>query len=134
MIEMGLNYYQIKKKILRARKLVIKGTNSAGSGHPGGSFSMAEILGCLFYKYLKFDPKNPQWEDRDRLVLSKGHAAPGLFSNMAVAGYFPETEIETLRKFGSRLQGHPDLKCPGVEFCGGSLGMPWSPTWRTASR
>ncbi|MDH5697793.1 MAG: thiamine pyrophosphate-dependent enzyme, partial [Nitrosopumilus sp.] len=119
---MGLNYYQIKKNILRARKLVIKGTNAAGSGHPGGSFSMAEILGCLFNKYLKFDPKNPQWEDRDRLVLSKGHAAPGLFSNMAVAGYFPESEIETLRKFGSRLQGHPDLKCPGVEFCGGSLG------------
>ncbi|WP_299292470.1 ribulose-phosphate 3-epimerase [Nitrosopumilus sp.] len=119
---MGLNYYQIKKNILKARKLVIKGTNTAGSGHPGGSFSMAEILGCLFYKHLKFDPNNPQWEDRDRLVLSKGHAAPGLFSNMAVAGYFPESELETLRKFGSKLQGHPDLKCPGVEFCGGSLG------------
>ena len=122
MINMGLNYYQIKKNILTARKLVIKATNIAGSGHPGGSFSMAEILGCLFYKYLKFDPNNPQWEDRDRLVLSKGHAAPGLFSNMAVAGYFPESELETLRKFGSKLQGHPDLKCPGVEFCGGSLG------------
>ena len=119
---MGLNYYQIKKNILRARKLVIKSTNLAGSGHPGGSFSMAEILGCLFYKHLKFDPSNPSWEDRDRLVLSKGHAAPGLFSNMAVSGYFPESEMETLRKFGSKLQGHPDLKCPGVEFCGGSLG------------
>ncbi|EPA04795.1 1-deoxy-D-xylulose-5-phosphate synthase N-terminal domain-containing protein, partial [Candidatus Nitrosarchaeum limnium] len=119
---MGLNYYQIKKNVLRARKLVIKATNTAGSGHPGGSFSMAEILGCLFYKHLKYDPKNPNWEDRDRLVLSKGHAAPGLFSNMAVAGYFPESDLETLRKFGSKLQGHPDLKCPGVEFCGGSLG------------
>ncbi len=119
---MGLNYYQIKKNVLQARKLVIKGTNAAGSGHPGGSFSMAEILGCLFYKHLKFDPNNPQWDDRDRLVLSKGHAAPGLFSNMAVAGYFPESELETLRKLGSKLQGHPDLKCPGVEFCGGSLG------------
>ena len=119
---MGLNYYQIKKNILRARKLVIKSTSNAGSGHPGGSFSMAEILGCLFYKYLKYDPKNPTWEDRDRLVLSKGHAAPGLFSNMSVAGYFPESEMDTLRKFGSKLQGHPDLKCPGVEFCGGSLG------------
>lgn len=119
---MGLNYYQIKKNVLRARKLVIKSTSLAGSGHPGGSFSMAEILGCLFYKFLKFDPKNPSWEDRDRLVLSKGHAAPGLFSNMAVAGYFPESEMETLRAFGSKLQGHPDLKCPGVEFCGGSLG------------
>lgn len=119
---MGLNYYQIKKNVRRARKLVIKATNTAGSGHPGGSFSMAEILGCLFYKHLKYDPKNPNWEDRDRLVLSKGHAAPGLFSNMAVAGYFPESDLETLRKFGSKLQGHPDLKCPGVEFCGGSLG------------
>ena len=119
---MGLNYYHIKKNILKARKLVIKSTSMAGSGHPGGSFSMAEILGCLFYKYLKYDPKNPTWEDRDRLILSKGHAAPGLFSNMAVAGYFPESELETLRKFGSKLQGHPDLKCPGVEFCGGSLG------------
>ena len=109
---MGLNYYQIKKNILRARKLVIKSTSNAGSGHPGGSFSMAEILGCLFYKYLKYDPKNPTWEDRDRLVLSKGHAAPGLFSNMSVAGYFPESEMDTLRKFGSKLQGHPDLKCP----------------------
>ena len=119
---MGLNYYQIKKNILRARKLVIRATSTAGSGHPGGSFSMAEILGCLFNKHLNFDPANPQWEDRDRLVLSKGHAAPGLYSNMAVVGYFPESELDTLRKFGSKLQGHPDLKCPGVEFCGGSLG------------
>ena len=120
---MGLNYYKIKKNVLKARKLVIIGTTTAASGHPGGSFSMAEIMGCLFNKYLKFDPKNPQWEDRDRLILSKGHASPGLFSNLAVAGYFEPSEIETLRKFGSRLQGHPDLKCPGVEFCGGSLGL-----------
>ena len=120
---MGLNYYQIKKNILRARKLVIKGTTAAGSGHPGGSFSMAEIMGCIFYKHLRYDPKNPEWEDRDKLILSKGHASPGLFSNMAVAGYFEENKMETLRQFGSILQGHPDLKCPGVEFCGGSLGI-----------
>ena len=120
---MGLNYYQIKKNILKARKLVIKGTTAAGSGHPGGSFSMAEIMGCIFYKHLKYDPKNPEWEDRDKLILSKGHASPGLFSNMAVAGYFEEGKMETLRQFGSKLQGHPDLKCPGVEFCGGSLGI-----------
>ncbi len=120
---MGLNYYQIKKNILKARKLVIKGTTAAGSGHPGGSFSMAEIMGCIFYMHLKYDPKNPEWEDRDKLILSKGHASPGLFSNMAVAGYFEQSEVETLRQFGSKLQGHPDLKCPGVEFCGGSLGI-----------
>ena len=120
---MGLNYYQIKKNILKARKLVIRGTTAAGSGHPGGSFSMAEIMGCIFYKHLKYDSKNPEWEDRDKLILSKGHASPGLFSNMAVAGYFDQNKIETLRQFGSILQGHPDLKCPGVEFCGGSLGI-----------
>ena len=84
---------------------------------------MAEILGCLFFKYLKYDPKNPNWEDRDKLILSKGHASPGLFSNLAVAGYFDPEDVKTLRKFGSKLQGHPDLKCPGVEFCGGSLGI-----------
>ena len=84
---------------------------------------MAEIMGCIFYNHLKFDPKNPEWEDRDKLILSKGHASPGLFSNMAVAGYFEESQLDTLRQFGSKLQGHPDLKCPGVEFCGGSLGI-----------
>jgi len=84
---------------------------------------MAEIMGCIFFKFLRYDPKNPLWEDRDRFVLSKGHASPGLFSNLAVAGYFDKSEIETLRKFESRLQGHPDFKCPGVEFCGGSLGI-----------
>ena len=122
-MDMGLNYYYILKRVRQARKLVIKGTTTAGSGHPGGSFSMAEILGCLYSKFLKYDPKNPLWPDRDRLVLSKGHASPGLFSNLAVAGFFDKSEIETLRKFGSRLQGHPDFKCPGVEFCGGSLGL-----------
>ncbi|MDC0168580.1 ribulose-phosphate 3-epimerase [Candidatus Nitrosopelagicus sp.] len=120
---MGLNYYQIKKNVLQARKLVIRGTSIAGSGHPGGSFSMAEIMGCIFYNHLKYDPKNPEWDGRDKLILSKGHASPGLFSNMAVAGYFEESQLDTLRQFGSKLQGHPDLKCPGVEFCGGSLGI-----------
>ena len=120
---MGLNYYKIKRNVLKARKLVIQGTSTAGSGHPGGSFSMAEILGCIFYKHLKYDPKNPTWEERDKFILSKGHASPGLFSNMAVAGYFDISQMKTLRQFGSKLQGHPDLKCPGVEFCGGSLGI-----------
>ncbi len=120
---MALNYYHIFKKVKEARKLVIKGITIAGSGHPGGSFSMAEIMGCMYFKFLNYDPKNPLWENRDRLVLSKGHASPGLFSNLAVAGFFDKSEIETLRKFGSKLQGHPDFKCPGVEFCGGSLGL-----------
>ncbi len=122
-MDMALNYYHIFKKVKEARKLVIKGITTAGSGHPGGSFSMAEILGCMYFKFLHYDPQNPLWEDRDRLVLSKGHASPGLFSNLAVAGFFAKSEMETLRKFGSKLQGHPDFKCPGVEFCGGSLGL-----------
>ena len=120
---MSLNYCGIKKNVKEARNLVIDATTDAGSGHPGGSFSMAEIVGTLFGKHLRYDSKNPTWEDRDRLVLSKGHAAPGLFSNLAVAGYFEKSQLLTLRKFGSKLQGHPDLKCPGVEFCGGSLGI-----------
>jgi transketolase len=122
-MNMALNYYQIFKRVKEARKLVIKGVTIAGSGHPGGSFSMAEIMGCMYFKFLKYDSKNPLWVDRDRLVLSKGHASPGLFSNLAVAGFFDKSEMETLRKFGSKLQGHPDFKCPGVEFCGGSLGL-----------
>ncbi|MGI0066618.1 MAG: ribulose-phosphate 3-epimerase [Nitrosotalea sp.] len=120
---MVLNYYHILKRVKEARRLVIKGITTAGSGHPGGSFSMAEILGCMYFKFLNYKPENPLWEDRDRLVLSKGHASPGLFSNLAVAGFFAKSEMETLRKFGSKLQGHPDFKCPGVEFCGGSLGL-----------
>ena len=120
---MGLNYYQIQRNARRARKLVIKATAAAGSGHPGGSFSMTEIVGVLLFGHLRYDPKNPHWEGRDKMVISKGHAAPGLFSGLAVAGYIEESELSTLRKLGSRLQGHPDLKCPGVEFCGGSLGI-----------
>lgn len=119
---MAPGYCRIRRNVARARKLVIRATAAAGSGHPGGSFSMAEVMGCLFYKHLRHDPENPLWEERDRLVLSKGHAAPGLFSHLAISGFIDESEISTLRSLGSRLQGHPDLKCPGVEFCGGSLG------------
>ena len=93
---MALNYYHIFKRVKEARKLVIKGITAAGSGHPGGSFSMAEIMGCMYFKFLKYDPKNPLWPDRDRLVLSKGHASPGLFSNLAVAGFFEKSDMETL--------------------------------------
>ena len=115
-------YSLIKKNAKRARKLVIRSTTAAGSGHPGGSFSMAEIVGCLLHERARIRPSNPDWQDRDRIVLSKGHAAPGLYAALSVAGFFDESELDTLRALGSRLQGHPDLKCPGVEFCGGSLG------------
>lgn len=119
---MDSRYSIIRRNTLKARALVTRATAAAGSGHPGGSFSMAEILGCLFYKHMTYDTNNPLWKDRDRFVLSKGHAAPGLFSHLAIAGFIQESEVETLRSLGSRLQGHPDMKCPGVEFCGGSLG------------
>ena len=90
---MGLNYYKIKKHVRKARKLVIKGTTAAASGHPGGSFSMAEIMGVLLNTYLHYYPKNLLWEDGDWLVLSKGHASLGLYSNLAVARYVDESEL-----------------------------------------
>lgn len=117
------NYYSIKKTALKVRKLIIDCISDAGSGHPGGSLSMVEILGCLFYNHIKYNPKNPEWNKRDKLILSKGHASPGLFSYLAMMGYFEIDKLSTFRKFGSMLQGHPNLQCPGVEFCGGSLGI-----------
>ena len=119
---MAPGYCLVKKNVRRARKLVIRATTEAGSGHPGGSFSMAEIVGCLLHGHARVRPSEPDWDGRDRIILSKGHAAPGLYAALAVAGFFEESELDTLRALGSRLQGHPDLKCPGVEFCGGSLG------------
>lgn len=105
------------------RKLILETVAEAGSGHPGGSLSAVEILVTLYFYRMKHDPKNPSWEDRDRFILSKGHASPLLFSILAQAGYFPIEELKTFRKINSRLQGHPDFKAPGVEYPGGSLGI-----------
>jgi transketolase len=103
---------------------VIKSTLAAKSGHPGGSLSIADILTYLYFKEMNIDPKNPKMENRDRFVLSKGHAAPGLYSVLANRGYFEVEELETLRHLGSRLQGHPDMKnIPGVDMSSGSLGQ-----------
>ena len=97
---------------------------AAGSGHPGGSLSAAEIVTALYYKVMRHDPEQPQWPDRDRFILSKGHAAPVLYAVLAESGYFPIEELATLRKSGSRLQGHTDRTLtPGVEMSAGSLGM-----------
>lgn len=94
------------------------------SGHPGGSLSAADILTTLFFGEMNIDPKNPKDADRDRFVLSKGHAAPVLYSVLARRGYFPVEELSTLRKIGSRLQGHPSMKClPGIDMSTGSLGQ-----------
>ena len=108
----------------RVRQHIIEGTFNAKSGHPGGSLSAADVITYLYMKEMKVDPDNPKWEDRDRFVLSKGHAAPALYGALAVRGFFPEDEIKNLRKPSSFLQGHPDMKgVPGVDMSTGSLGQ-----------
>lgn len=106
------------------RRHIIRMIGEAGSGHPGGSLSAADIVTALFFHEMRLDPARPEWPDRDRFVLSKGHAAPLLYAALAERGYFPVEELTTLRKLGSRLQGHPDMrKLPGVEISTGSLGQ-----------
>jgi transketolase len=105
------------------RKDIIQTIYTAGSGHPGGSLSELEILVALYFRVMRHDPSNPSWPDRDRLVLSKGHASPGLYAVLARAGYFPKEDLDTFRKLNSRLQGHAHPMTPGVEMNSGSLGM-----------
>ena len=103
---------------------IIEAVYSAQSGHPGGSLSIADILAVLYFNEMNIDPKNPQKEDRDRFVLSKGHCAPALYSTLANRGYFDTEELKTLRKIDSIMQGHPDMKhIPGVDMTTGSLGQ-----------
>ena len=103
---------------------IIRMIEAAGSGHPGGSLSVIDLLTVLYWKFLKHDPKRPDWADRDRVILSKGHACPALYAVMAHRGYFPPESLSTLRKLDSPLQGHPDrLRLPGIEFSTGSLGQ-----------
>jgi transketolase len=108
----------------RIRTDIVEMLNAAGSGHTGGSLSAADIVTALYFHKMKHDPQNPSWDGRDRFILSKGHAAPVLYAALARSGYFPVEELKTLRKLGSRLQGHPDSKSlPGVEVSTGSLGQ-----------
>ncbi len=108
----------------KIRMAIIEGTHGAKSGHPGGSLSIADDLACLFWKEMRVDPANPKWAERDRFVLSKGHAAPALYAALAHRGYFSTDLIPTLRHVGSILQGHPDMKnIPGVDMSSGSLGQ-----------
>lgn len=108
----------------KIRMGIIEGVFNAKSGHPGGSLSIADVLAYLYFKEMNIDPKNPKWEDRDRMVLSKGHTAPGLYSALANRGYFPVEYLKTLRKTDSFLEGHPDMKgTPGVDMSSGSLGQ-----------
>jgi len=114
----------LKEKARNIRIDILKMLTECGSGHTGGSLSAADIATALYFYKMKHDPKQPKWKDRDNFILSKGHAAPLLYTVLAHAGYFETTELCTLRKLGSRLQGHPDSKyLPGVEISTGSLGQ-----------
>lgn len=113
---------QEKAKIIRMH--IVKMIEAAGSGHPGGSLSIADIIAVLYFKQMKFNPKDPSWQERDRFVLSKGHACPALYAALAETGFFPVEKLSTLRKLGTILQGHPDMRrTPGVEMSSGSLGL-----------
>ena len=119
-----MNQLELKQIANEVRKGIVTAVHSAKSGHPGGSLSAADILTYLYFEEMNIDPKNPQMEERDRFVLSKGHVAPALYSVLANRGYFPVEDLKTLRKVGSYLQGHPDKKgTPGVDMSSGSLGQ-----------
>lgn len=115
---------ELEEKAREIRKHVLRMTHAARSGHPGGSLSSADIIAALYFSELRVEPQDPAWPDRDRFVLSKGHACPALYAALAMRGFFPEDELLTFRKVGSRLQGHPELgSTPGVEACAGAEGQ-----------
>lgn len=114
---------ELRRLSRKVRAEVLRATTEAGSGHPGGSLSATDILVTLYWRVLRHDPKNPRWPERDRFILSKGHAAPALYTVLAERGYFPKEQLRHLREHGSMLQGHPDAtRTPGVEVSSGSLG------------
>lgn len=113
----------LQKTACKVRMGVIEGTYNAKSGHPGGSLSIADTLTYLYFSKMNVDPRNPEMSDRDRLVLSKGHTAPALYSVLAQKGYFSEEELKSLRHIGAMLQGHPCIHTPGVDMSSGSLGQ-----------
>ena len=115
--------HELKEMARTIRADIVRMVHSAGSGHPGGSLSATDIVTALYFNVLDVDPKRPKYEERDRFVLSKGHCCPALYACLARRGFFDIAELNTLRKLGSKLQGHPDMnKCPGVEISAGSLG------------
>lgn len=117
----------LTKTANQIRRNIIEMIGAAGSGHPGGSLSATDIVTYLYFKEMKVDASNPKWDQRDRFVLSKGHAAPVLYAALAEKGFFPVEDLITLRKIDSKLQGHPDMqKVPGVEMSTGSLGTGFS--------
>lgn len=122
-----MNEQMLKERAKEIRKDIVTMIGQAKSGHPGGSLSATEIVTYLYFEELRIDPANPRWDDRDRFILSKGHAAPVLYAALARRGFFSTEELSTLRKIGSHLQGHPDMKkVPGVDMSTGSLGTGFS--------
>jgi transketolase len=118
------NPAELKKIAKWIREQILRSTSKAGSGHPGGSLSSTDIITALYFYKMDHNPKKPNWPDRDRFVLSKGHCVPAQYAALAKCGYFPEKELMTLRKLGSRLQGHPEMRrCPGIEASTGPLGQ-----------
>ena len=118
-----MNNLELQKTANEVRKGIVTAVHAAKAGHPGGSLSAADVFTYLYFEEMNIDPKNPDKEDRDRFVLSKGHTAPGLYSTLANRGYFPVEDLTTLRKLGSYLQGHPCIHIPGVDMSSGSLGQ-----------
>lgn len=115
---------ELEERAKQLRKVALTMIYEAQSGHPGGALSAADIVAALYFSEMHIDPKNPKWADRDRFVLSKGHVCPIQYAALGTLGYFPEEALHTLRKEGSILQGHPDMKkCPGIDISTGSLGQ-----------
>ncbi len=114
---------ELENKAKQIRKTIVDILCKAGSGHPGGSLSATDLVTALYFAVLRYDPRNPQWPQRDRFHMSKGHCCPLLYTVLAEVGYFPKVELQNLRKLGSILQGHPDRSTPGVEVASGSLGQ-----------
>lgn len=119
-----LSVEELKKMAVSVRKDIVEMIANVNSGHPGGSLSAADLVTALYFHVMNHNPADPHWEDRDRFILSKGHACPALYSCMARTGYFPMEELKTLRQINSRIQGHPEVrKLPGIEASTGSLGQ-----------
>ena len=119
-----LSIPELQNKCVDLKKHVIDMIYKAQSGHPGGSLSVADFMTACYFRYMNVDPANPRWADRDRFVLSKGHVCPAQYAALAMKGYFPMEVLDTLRKEGSPLQGHPSMnKCPGIDISTGSLGQ-----------
>jgi len=123
MLNKQLTIEELVAQARQIRRLIIEMLARAGSGHPGGSLSSADLITALYFNVLRFNPADPLWPDRDRFHMSKGHCCPLWYAVLAQTGYFPKEKLLTLRKLGSMLQGHPDRKTPGVESASGSLGQ-----------